>query len=429
MGANVVILGAGAAGIAAGLALEERGRRFQVLERDTTAGGLARTDVIDGFSFDRTGHVLHFNLVHVQSRFRRAGVQLEPIERRAAVLLGEDEIPCPFQYNLWALRSRLLARSVVADMAHASRDGAAQSSTFAHRLLSLWGARGVSLFFRPYNEKLWGRPLEQLPADCAGRYLPRADVALAARGANSRVSLDSYNSTFFYPTSGRLGDLMTALAASIQGRFHCGVEIAAVDLERRELHTIDGASVPYELLVSTIPLASLVSMSGLRVPEDDLFASTQILNIRVGVRGRLRTPYHWVYTPDEDLPFHRVGFPQNVNHLTCPDGCASLSIEYTVPSRGGRMSTAAIADSALEYLTRRGLVEVEERVLLAERSISPAYVVRRAPGRAAFAELERTLREHGVWLAGRFGTWDYLSVEGAFESGDGAARACVAETS
>lgn len=429
MGANVVILGAGAAGLASGLALDERGRPFQVLERETVPGGLARTDVVDGFSFDRTGHVLHFKLAHVQSRFRRSGVRLQPIERRAAVLLGESEIPCPFQYNLWALGSRSLARSVVADMERAPRAGVGDGATFADRLRSLWGARAFSLFFRPYNEKLWGRPLEDLPADCAGRYLPRADVALAQRGTRSRVRVNGYNSTFFYPASGRLGDVMTALAASIRKRVRYGAEVAAVDLERRELHTTDDASVRYDRLVSTIPLARLVAMAGLPAPEDGLFASTQIVNVRVGVRGRLRTPYHWVYTPDQELPFHRVGFPQNVNPRTCPDGCTSLSIEYTVPSRGEGMSTAAIADAALEYVSARGLLDVEERVLLDERTISPAYVVRRAPGRVAFAELERTLREHEVWLAGRFGTWDYLSIEEAFASGERAAGVCVAETS
>jgi protoporphyrinogen oxidase len=429
MGVNVVVLGAGAAGLAAGLALDERGRPFQLLESDTAPGGLARTDVLDGFSFDRTGHVLHFKLADIQSRFLRAGVRLQPIELRAAVRLAAREIPCPIQYNLWALGSRSLARSVLADMERAPRDGAGDDSTFADRLRSLWGARALSLFFRPYNEKLWGRPLEELPADCAGRYLPRADVALAQHGARSRVPVSGYNTTFFYPASGRLGDLMTTLARSIRDRVGYGVEISAIDLERRELHATDGASVGYDRLVSTIPLVRLVSMAGLPVPEDGLFASTQILNIRIGVRGRLRTPYHWVYTPDEEVPFHRVGFPQNVNHLTCPDGCTSLSIEYTVPSRGDKMPTSAIAESALEYVSARGLVDVDERVLLDKRTISPAYVVRRAPGRAAFAELEQMLRAHGVWLAGRFGTWDYLSIEEAFASGQRAARAGVAETS
>lgn len=427
MGGNVVILGAGAAGVAAGLALAERRTAFQILERDSAPGGLAASDLIDGFSFDRTGHVLHFKLPHVRDRFQRAGIPLEPIQQRAAVLLGDREIPCPFQYNLWALRSPAQARSIVAEMTRTSPNGTADGSTFADRLVSLWGERAVALFFRPYNEKLWGRPLEELPSDCAGRYLPRADTALAARGVRSKVPANGYNSTFFYPASGRLGDLITALAQSIRGRIRCGVEVETVDLERRELRTTDGAAIPYGRLISTIPLGRLVSMAGLPRPSRDLFASTEIVNIRVGIRGRLRTRYHWVYVPDEGLPFHRVGFPRNVNRHTCPDGYASLSIEHTIANGGRRISTPAIADQALEHLSDRGLIEVEERVLLAERSISPAYVVRRAPGRAAFGELERTLRHHGVWLAGRFGTWDYLSIEEAFDSGERAGRACVGE--
>jgi protoporphyrinogen oxidase len=424
MGADTVVLGAGAAGLAAGLSLQERARPFRILEGDDAPGGLARTDVLDGFSFERTGHVLHFKLPHVRRRFRRLAVPLEPLERRAAVLLDGREIPYPFQYNLWALGSRSLARSVVADMRRASRDGAADGSSFGDLLLSLWGARCVSLFLRPYNEKLWGRPLEELPADCAGGYLPKADLALAERGAESRVHLAGYNSTFLFPASGRLGDVMTALAAPIRSRIRCGAEVTDVDLERRELHTADGAAVPYARLISTIPLARLVRMAGLpAAPGPDLFAATRILNIRVGVRGRLHTPYHWVYVADAELPFHRIGFPQNVNPRTCPDGCVSLSIEYTIPDRGGRLSAAALADTALDYLSARGLIDVEERLLLAETVISPAYVVRRAPERPAFAELERTLTAHGVLLAGRFGTWDYLSVEEAFDSGLRAAEA------
>jgi protoporphyrinogen oxidase len=427
MGEDFVVLGAGAAGLGAGLALAERRRAFQIFERDPAPGGLAGTDLVDGFSFDRTGHVLHFKLPHIQDRFQRAGVPLEPIQQRAAVLLGDREIPCPFQYNLWALRSRTQARSIVAEMTHTSRNGTLDGTTFADRLLSLWGERAVALFFRPYNEKLWGRPLEELPADCAGRYLPRADTALAARGARSKVPTNGYNSTFYYPASGRLGDLMTALAGSIRKRVRCGVEVVAVDLERRELQTTDGATIRYGRLISTIPLARLVSMTGLPPPKRDLFASTEIVNIRIGIRGRLRTPYHWIYVPDARLPFHRVGFPRNVNGLTCPDGYASLSIERTVGNGAPKISTARIADRALQYLSDHGLIEVEERVLVAERSISPAYVIRRSPGRSAFGELERTLSHHGVCLAGRFGTWDYLSIEEAFESGGRAARACVGE--
>ena len=422
-----MILGAGAAGLAAGLALRELGRPFQILEGGDAPGGLARTDLLDGFSFERTGHVLHFRQPHVHRRFHRLGVRLEPIERRAAILLGEQEIPYPFQYNLWALGSRSLARSVVKDMRRAPVHSAGGDS-FAELLLSLWGASAAALFFRPYNEKLWGRSLEELPADCAGRYLPKADLALAEKGARGQVHVAGYNDTFLYPASGRLGDLMTALAAPVRDRIRFGAEVVAVDLARRELQTLDGATIGYDLLISTIPLARLVTMSGLPTAEPDLFGATEILNVRVGVRGTLRTQYHWVYVADAELPFHRIGFPRNINRLTCPDGCVGLSIEYTIPARGEGLSSAAVAAAALAYVSDRGLVEVEENLLEAEILISPAYVVQRAPGRNAFAELERVFRGQGVWLAGRFGTWDYLSVEEAFESGARAARACVTET-
>ena len=421
MRVDVVILGAGAAGLGAGLALDDASTAFRILEGDDAAGGLLRTDVVDGFSFDRTGHVLHFARPHIEAGFRELGVELERIERRAGILLGDTEVPYPFQYNLWALESRSLARAVVDDMRTAPRRNGAGS--FADLLRSLWGESALALFFRPYNEKLWGRPLEALPADCAGRYLPEADVELAERGAQREVGAHGYNNTFLYPASGRLGDLMTALAAPIADRVCCGVSVEAVDIVRRELRTEDGGTIAYGRLISTIPLDVLLRMSGLRV-DPDLFAATEVVNIRIGLRGSLRTANHWLYVADRELPFHRIGFPQNVNRRTCPDGCTSLSIESTIPASGQRLSTDDIAATALECMSRRGFVDVEEYLFHDEFLISPAYVVQRAPERDAFAEIERTLREHGLFLAGRFGTWDYLSVEEAFESGVRAAGEC-----
>jgi protoporphyrinogen oxidase len=422
---RVVILGAGAAGLGASLALRRLRIAFELLEGESGPGGLARTDIVDGFSFDRTGHVLHFAQPEVERRFRAAGARLERSERRAGVLLGEREIPYPFQYNLWALGSPELARVVVADMRRAQRNGDGNGS-FDDLLLSTWGETGVSLFFRPYNEKLWGRPLKELPTDCAGRFLPAADLALAERGARSRVQMNGYNGTFLYPASGRLGDVMAALACPIAGSIRYGDPVAALDLGRRRLETAAGATVGYDALISTIPLDRLIAMAGIPAPGMDLFAATKILNVRVGLRGSLRTRLHWVYVADRELPFHRIGFPQNVNRRTCPDGCTSLSIEYTIPEGGPELPAAKIARSALAHLARLGLVAVEEELFHDAVLISPAYVVQRAPGREAFARLETTLSEHGVWTAGRFGTWDYLSVEESFASGTRAARSCAA---
>jgi len=365
--------------------------------------------------------VLHFSNPQLRGEFERA-VRLEEISRRAAVLIGNARVPYPFQYNLWALGSGAVVRSAIKDLRRAAARPRASSGSFADALQSTWGPTLVSEFFRPYNEKLWGRALEDLPADCLGRYVPRVDVGLAERGASRPVGYAGYNDSFLYPASGRFGDIMAALASPVRHAIRHRCRVTAVDLSRHEVSTADGETVGYGRLISTIPLAHLVELAGLNAHAHDLFAATEVVNVRVGVRGVSRTTLHWIYVPDPELPFHRIGFPGNVNSATCPAGCASLSIEYTIPAFSPRLSGQAIASTALEYVSRQRLVDIEEHLMVDECLISPAYVVHRAPGRREFGELARNLSSNGVQLAGRFGAWDYMSVEDAYASGIRAAR-------
>ena len=252
---------------------------------------------------------------------------------------------------------------------------------------------------------------------------PAADVGLAVRGASRPVAYSGYNGSFRYPSSGRFGDIMEALAESVSHAIRNSERVATIDLARREVCTESGRTFGYERLISTIPLDHLVARAGLGTTRDGLFAATEILNVRVGVRGVSRTSLHWIYVPDPGMPFHRIGFPGNVSATTCRAGCASLSIEYTAPAVGPRVVSHAIASAALDYVSRHGLMEVEEVLVTDEYTISPAYVVERAPGRPEFAELERHLASQGVRLAGRFGSWDYMSIEDAYVSGRRAAVA------
>jgi protoporphyrinogen oxidase len=412
---STVILGAGIAGIGAGLELKEARRDFLALEAEDGPGGLLRTDEADGFRFDRTGHFLHFKGDRLSSLLAETAIPLESIERRSAVLVGDKVVPYPIQYNLWALDSSPLAEAAVEEVLAHGED-AEEPGSLAELMLTSWGSTLYELFFRPYNEKLWGRPLEDLPADSVGGYLPTTDVELAAQGAKGPTSYDGYNGRFSYPASGRIGDVADALAARLGEQVLYGRSVVAVDLGARVVETADGESFPYETLISTLPLDQLLVLAG-ESPALELFEATEILNVRIGFRGDMRVPLHWVYVPDSGLPFHRIGFPGNVNARTCPPGCASLSVEYTYPRDGMPLSGEAIAGSALEYLDDLGFVDVRETLTFSEHLLSPAYVVNRSPGRAEFEAIRELLAEGNVSIAGRFGTWDYFSIEESFDSG------------
>src|SRR5260370_37990433 len=78
---EVVILGAGPAGLTAAYELSRMGVRCVVLERDSTPGGLARTVDYKGYLFDIGGH--------------RFYTKAPLIERLWADVLGEDFLTRP----------------------------------------------------------------------------------------------------------------------------------------------------------------------------------------------------------------------------------------------------------------------------------------------------------------------------------------------
>ena len=67
---NVVVIGAGPAGLTAGYELSKLGLRPTVLEKAGTVGGLARTDNYRGFHFDMGGHRFFTKVKPVQDMWK-----------------------------------------------------------------------------------------------------------------------------------------------------------------------------------------------------------------------------------------------------------------------------------------------------------------------------------------------------------------------
>ncbi|HMF82008.1 MAG TPA: FAD-dependent oxidoreductase, partial [Acidimicrobiia bacterium] len=74
---NVVIIGAGPAGLTAAYVLTKRGVTSTVLEADTVVGGISRTAERDGWRFDIGGH--------------RFFTKVQPVEDLWFEILGPDD--------------------------------------------------------------------------------------------------------------------------------------------------------------------------------------------------------------------------------------------------------------------------------------------------------------------------------------------------
>ena len=66
----IVVLGAGLAGLSAAFHLQDH-LDVVVLEREDRPGGLCRSIIKDGFTFDLTGHLLHLRRPEIKAQGRQ----------------------------------------------------------------------------------------------------------------------------------------------------------------------------------------------------------------------------------------------------------------------------------------------------------------------------------------------------------------------
>lgn len=85
---DVVVVGAGLAGLAAARVAQAAGRSVAVLEASDGVGGRVRTDLVDGFRLDRGFQVLLTAYPEVASQLDVAALRLQPFEPGSLVWLG-----------------------------------------------------------------------------------------------------------------------------------------------------------------------------------------------------------------------------------------------------------------------------------------------------------------------------------------------------
>jgi protoporphyrinogen oxidase len=422
----IVVLGAGLTGLSAAFHLQEA-RDTLVLEREDRPGGLCRSFQQDGFTFDLTGHLLHLR----RPEIRRLVHELLPeeaferIDRRALIHSHGVFTPYPFQVNTHGLPAEVVAECLLG-FVEASRQAApgqeaADTLSFREWALRTFGEGIARHFMFPYNEKLWLCDLDEMTCDWVSWSIPRPtlqDVVEGALGLSRRAF--GYNPSFLYPKRGGIEVLPAALASRVR-QVRCGVEVARVDTLRRIVRTRAGESIPYDELISTMPLPRLLAMAD-GLPDSMRSAArplrhTAVVNINFGIDRVANTDKHWVYFPEKEFVFYRAGFPASFTSAAAPPGCSSLYLEIAVPP-GEPVDEEALAVRAREGLLRAGLLRPDDRILTrAIFRIDPAYVVYDRARRAALPDLLEGLRARGIHSAGRYGAWYYNSMEDSLAEG------------
>lgn len=427
MSQRVVVAGAGLAGLSTALHLPSD-VPVQVFEREDEPGGLVRSRRIGGFVFDYTGHLLHLRSDHVKEMVSRLLPDaFEQCERRAAIWSHGTFLSFPFQANLHGLPLEVVAECLTGFVdALLSDEKPEDARTFKEWSRRCFG-RGIAKHFMiPYNTKLYARDLDRVTADWVSWSVPRPSLDQVVRGAlGIRNDGMGYNPTFLYPRHGGIDCLARALAGEARG-VELGVTIERIDLDAREVHLSDGRTVEWDRLVSTLPLKSLVAIAD-PLPEWAKEAAASLSAVAVvgynfGIARENVCEHSWVYVPEPQYPFYRVGFPATFSPGAVPDGCSSAYVEVALNDAAGT-DLDALERDVLDGLRHMGTLRDDDEILVRDRVvIDPAYVIFDEHRREVRDRLLDLLLEHDVQSIGRYGAWTYSSMEDAILAGKQAAE-------
>jgi protoporphyrinogen oxidase len=418
----VVVLGAGLTGLSAALELRELGVEHRVFEREPRVGGLAITVEDSGFRFDRTGHLLHMGDPELRARVL-GWLDEEPlsVERESVVWSHGVYTRYPFQANTFGLPPPVAYECLLGFLRAHFAASRPEPRNFEEFCLLYFG-RGISEHFMlPYNARLWGVPAHEITTGWCDRFVPLPrleDVVAGALGlGDTRLG---YNASFLYPRRG-IGELPEAML-----RRHGPVELrrqpVRLDWRNRVVHFPE-ESVDYEVLVSTLPLPSLIAL--LDDPPSEVLGAARTLRhsrlfyLDVALRGPCQKPVHWIYVPEAEYPFYRVGCYSHFSPETSPPGCDHLYVELVdrhEPDLGRLLSEVGAK------LVKMGLIGAVDEIAFARlRAIDYAYVIYDHARSASLDAIQPFLAEVGILSTGRYGAWNYSSMEDALRFGSQAA--------
>ena len=418
----IAIIGAGLSGLTTALFLK---KDYRIFEKEDRPGGLSRTLKYGDSYCDFGGHWLHIRHDWVKKLVTEdLGIKLNRHSRDARISLDGVFGSYPFQNNLGKYAPETICDCLMG-LIEAKYGPRHEPANFAEYIAMAMGAGIGRHFMVPYNTKLWGTAPENMSTDWMGRFVPVPDVEKALKSVvfPSGRNREGYNQTFFYPDKGGIGILPIKLADAVKN-IDYNAEVVEIDYKRQVIVLKDGARVRYDRLVSTMPLVELLNK--MKALPDRIAAAgkklnwTDIIVYNLTVRGRTKR-YNWIYFPDKSLPFFRMGNYTTVKRSFAPKGMQSLYVE--VSRRLDRNPDLPSADDILEGL--KSVKVVDRDAELASQLITPlrySYVIYDHERQASVSVIQDFLKSKNIHSIGRYGAWEYSSMEDAMSEGKTCAK-------
>ena len=383
---DVLVIGAGPAGISAAWELSRKGKKVLVVEKESQVGGLAKTMRFE----EESGVYLTDNGPH---RFISKQQYLTDM---VGDLLGEHWTKVPRltrffvgdKFYFYPVRlGNVLKQIGPIKAVHffvdylkehiCSRISPREMKSFEDFVVARFGRTLAEFNMINYTEKIWGIPAGEISIDWAQQRIAGMSLwATIKKMIFKKSGPKSLTSAFYYPDrgAGLIYETMAdeviknggeILLSSEPVSFSCaGKIVKEVKLKRKdgELFSVSPSAV-----VSSVPVTQCIGLFDPPPPAEVLSAAKNLkfrsqVYLFLTINKEKVTDDNWVYFPDKNIPFGRICEPKNFSRIMSPEGKTSLFIEFFC-FEGDEIwnaSKAMLFDMAIEWLEKLKFLKREE---------------------------------------------------------------------
>ncbi len=410
---DVVILGAGVAGLGAALAAGKE--RATVFERKNHIGGTCSSFKIGGFTFD-TGIHLSFG----DNKVLRSIFDQTPYSTHVPMPYNYFSgiwIKHPVQSNLYPLP---LEMKIAAIKDFVQRPSDIAINSYADWLLFQYGEYLTRTFHDVYTRKYWRKDPCEMTTDWIGNRMKQVDLEEILSGALAeKKEHEYYINEMRYPKSGGFAAFLEPLKDLTD--IHLEKKAVQIDPMRKLLAFSDGDKVGYDQLFCSVPMPEIVGMIE-GTPEKvrsaaEAFACTSVCLVSVGFDLPDVSEYLWFYVYDEDILFSRIYSPSIQAASNAPVNKSSLQMEcYFSKESDPDITQDLVKENAFYSMKKLGF-PVDSIMFVDVRILDYANVTFTHPTAKARKVVSDYLESLGINLIGRYAEWRYLWSNQSFVSG------------
>lgn len=412
-----LILGAGMAGLGAGVALQEAGESGLILEKENKPGGLCRTQTIEGCDFDYGPKILLLNDSENSREilsFLDENYEKYPVEE-SVYLSKYGLVGFPLQRYLIDLPEE--ERKKILDDLNFAHEHPRKIKSFKDWLINSFGKYFCELILFPYEEKKWQVSLDEMDYHWALERPIRVDKEEVVRGSKEILPPNRW---YYYPKHSNITTLSYPMAKKAGPiKFNCPIK--SINLNEKSV-TVGDKKYYYDYLISSLPLDYIASVTT-PFPQKLKRDSGRFLN-RLGIivinlvfKGAYNLKGTAIYFPEKEFIFRRVSILQNLCPASKRKGLTPISVEISVNPKK-QINKDTLLKTVLSDLAKiKQFAQLGFPIASEFLDIEFAYPLQVNGLSEYVSKLHEYYTSYNVYHCGRGGKFDYCNLDQAYKQG------------